>query len=119
MATELAVAPVSSVTQPYWSTPLRGPYEGGTGRGGLGSRIPPGSMICDLAGTIAAATNSPSYDCTARRPGAPNYASLGFIGWGTTCGFPTITITGFSGNVLGGATGTAYRTRAAMCALAG
>ena len=47
-----------------------------------------------------------------RQAGAPNYAALGFVGGGTTCGLPTITISGFNnsttvqGLVAGGATGT-------------
>jgi len=31
---------------------------------------------------------------------------LGFVGGGQVCGFPAVSITGFTGNVLGGATGT-------------
>jgi hypothetical protein len=54
-------------------------------------------------------TNSASFDCTSGS-GAPNYASMGFVSGGTTCGFPTVTITGFTEgtgtNVLGGSGGT-------------
>ena len=99
----IAVAPVSSVTQPYWSSPLE-----------VHSKvvrawwdwIPNSAWVNDLrfGWDYTLSSNAPSYDCTAAS-GAPNYASLGFISGGTACGFPAVTITGFSGNVLAGAGG--------------
>ena len=99
----IAVAPVSSVTQPYWSSPLE-----------VHSKvvrawwdwIPNSAWVNDLrfGWDYTLSSNAPSYDCTAASA-APNYASLGFISGGTACGFPAVTITGFSGNVLAGAGG--------------
>ncbi len=98
-----ATAPVSNVTQPYWETPLQ--VRTSVARAWW-SWIPNSAWVNELrfGWDDSRSTNSPSFDCTPAS-GAPNYASLGFIDGGTTCGFPTITITGFS-NGLGGATGT-------------
>jgi len=100
--------PVSNVTQPYWETPLD--VRTSVVRGWW-TWIPSSTWVNDLrfGWDNSRSTNSPSYDCTAAS-GAPNYASLGFVGGGQTCGFPTITISGFTEgtgtNVLGGETGT-------------
>ena len=100
--------PVSNVTQPYWSTPLE--VRTSVARAWW-TWIPNSAWVNEFrfGWDNSRSTNSPSYDCTAAS-GAPNYASLGFVGGGTTCGFPTITISGFSEgtgtNVLGGETGT-------------
>lgn len=99
----IAVAPVSSVTQPYWSSPLE-----------VHSKVirawwtwvPNSSWVNDarFGWDYTLSSNFPSYDCSAGS-GAPNYASLDFVSGGTACGFPAVTITGFSGNVLAGAGG--------------
>ena len=100
--------PVSNVTQQYWSTPLE--VRTSVARAWW-TWIPSSTWVNDFrfGWDNSRSTNSPSYDCTAAS-GAPNYASLGFIGGGLTCGFPTITISGFTEgtgtNVLGGETGT-------------
>jgi len=103
-----AVAPVSSVTQAYWSSPLL-----------VHSRIlrswwtfvPNSNLVNDVrfGWDFSRSYNSGSYDCDARS-GAPNYASLGFISGGTNCGFPAVTINGIgTGNVLAGAGGLDQR----------
>jgi hypothetical protein len=98
-----AVAPVSSVTQAYWSSPLL-----------VHSRIarlwwtwlPNSTWVNDLrfGWDYSHSYNSGAYDCDPSS-GAPNYASLGFVSGGTACGFPGVTITGLTGNVLAGAGG--------------
>ena len=104
----LATAPVSNVTQPYWSTPLEVRT---TVTRASWTWIPTSALVNEFrfGWDSSRSTNSPSFDCTPAS-GAPNYASLGFVGGGTTCGFPTVTISGFSEgtgtNVLGGSTGT-------------
>lgn len=100
-----ALEPVSGVTQQYWSTPLE--VRTSVARAWW-TWTPNSTWLNDarFGWDNSRSTNSPSYDCTAAA-GAPNYASLGFVGGGTTCGFPTITISGFTElNVLGGETGT-------------
>ena len=100
--------PVSNVTQQYWSTPLE--VRTSVARAWW-TWIPNSTWVNDFrfGWDNSRSTNSPSYDCTAAS-GAPNYANLGFVGGGPTCGFPTITISGFSEgtgtNVLGGETGS-------------
>jgi Carboxypeptidase regulatory-like domain len=99
----LAVAPVSNVTQPYWSSPLE-----------VHTKVvrtwwtwvPNSAWVNDarFGWDWTRSSNSPSYDC-APNAGAPNYAALGFVSGGTACGFPAVTITGFTGNVLAGAGG--------------
>jgi hypothetical protein len=100
----IAVAPVSSVNQPYWSTPME--VRTSVARAWW-TWIPNSTWVNEarFGWDNSRSTNSPSYDCTPGS-GAPNYAALGFVAGGTTCGFPAVTITGFTGNVLGGATGT-------------
>ena len=103
-----AIAPVSNVTQAYWSTPLE--VRSSVARASW-AWIPNSALVNELrfGWDNSRSTNSPSYDCTAAS-GAPNYASLGFVGGGATCGFPSVAISGFTEgtgtNVLGGATGT-------------
>jgi hypothetical protein len=98
-----AVAPVSSVTQAYWSSPLL-----------VHSRIvrawwtwvPNSNWVNDVrfGWDFSRSYNSGSYDCDPSA-GAPDYAKMGFVSAGTACGFPGVTITGFSGNALAGAGG--------------
>jgi len=105
----IAVAPVSGVTQPYWSTPLE--VRTSVARAWW-TWVPNSTWVNDarFGWDNSRSTNSPSYDCQAQS-GAPNYTALGFVGGGTVCGLPTITISGFNnsptvpGLVLGGATG--------------
>ncbi len=106
----IAVAPVSGVTQAYWSTPME--VRTSVARAWW-TWTPNSTWVNDarFGWDNSRSTNSPSYDCEAQS-GAPNYAALGFVGGGTTCGLPTITISGFNnstttqGLVAGGATGT-------------
>lgn len=110
----IAVAPVSNVTQPYWSTPVE-----------VHTRVirawwtwvPNSAWVNDarFGWDHILMPSSGSYDCTVRpagdnawipNSGAPNYTALGFVGGGSICGFPTITIAGFPGNVLGDPQGT-------------
>ena len=110
----IAVEPVSTVNQSYWSTPME-----------VHTRVlrawwtwvPNSSWVNDarFGWDNVLMPTSPSYDCSTRPNGdstwasgsdAPNYAALGFIGGGSVCGFPAVTISGFTGTVLGGATGT-------------
>ena len=100
----IAVAPVSSVNEPYWSTPME--VRTSVARVWW-TWVPNSTWVNDarFGWDNSRSTNSPSYDCTAQS-NAPNYTALGFVGGGTICGFPAVTITGFSGSVLGGATGT-------------
>jgi hypothetical protein len=107
----IAIAPVSAVTQPYWSTPLE--VRTSVARAWW-TWVPNSAWVNDarFGWDNSRSTNSPSYDCTAQS-GAPDYAAFGFVGGGTTCGLPLITISGFTNGtganasqVLGGATGT-------------
>lgn len=107
----IAVAPVSAVTQPYWSTPLE--VRTSVARAWW-TWVPNSAWVNDarFGWDNSRSTNSPSYDCEPQS-GAPNYTALGFVGGGTICGLPLITIGGFTNGtganasqVLGGATGT-------------
>jgi hypothetical protein len=109
----IAVEPVSSVNQQYWSTPMEVHTQVARA---WWTWAPNSTIVNDLRFGLdhVLMPTSPSYDCPTRPAGdstwvagsgAPNYASLGFVGGGTTCGLPSVTITGFAGNVLGGATG--------------
>jgi len=97
----LAVAPVSSVNQPYWSSPMEvhtkvvRAWE---------TWVPNSAWVNDvrIGWDWTRSNNVGYYDCEAQS-NAPNYASLGFISGAPVCGFPTVTITGFTGSVLGGA----------------
>jgi hypothetical protein len=105
----IATAPVSGVTQPYWETPLE--VRTSVARAWW-TWVPNSTWVNDLrfGWDNSRSTNSPSFDCDPKS-GAPDYTALGFVGGGTVCGLPTITINGFNnsptvpGLVAGGATG--------------
>jgi hypothetical protein len=110
----IAVAPVGNVTQSYWSTPVEVHTEVVRA---WWTWVPNSTWVNDarFGWDHVLMPSSASYDCTTRPAGdnawipgsgAPDYAALGFVGGGSVCGFPTVTITGFTGNVLGNAQGT-------------
>jgi hypothetical protein len=113
-----AQAPLAA-TQFYWSTPFE--VHTRVARGWW-TWVPNSAWVNDLrfGWDNILISNTGSYDCPTQPPsvggavdnqwvpgaGEPNYAALGFVGGGSpTCAFPTVTISGFSGNVLGGAGG--------------
>jgi hypothetical protein len=99
----LAVVPVSSVNQAYWSSPLE--VHTKVARASW-TWVPNSAWVNEVrfGWDWTLSSNGPSYDCDPSS-GAPNYASFGFNSGGTVCGFPAVTITGFTGNVLAGAGG--------------
>jgi hypothetical protein len=113
-----AQAPLTA-TQFYWSTPFE--VHTRVARGWW-TWVPNSAWVNDLrfGWDNILISNTGSYDCPAQPPsvggavdnqwvpgaGAPNYAAFSFVGGGSpACAFPTVTISGFSGNVLGGAGG--------------
>lgn len=97
----IAVAPVTSVNQPYWSSPMEvhtkvvRAWE---------TWVPNSAWVNDIriGWDWTLSSNVGYYDCEPQS-GAPNYASLGFTSGAPVCGFPAVMITGFTGSVLGGA----------------
>lgn len=87
------VAPVSNVTQTYWSSPLLGSV---TVARAVWAWIPNSRWVNEVrAGSdYSLQKANPSPDCSANS-GAPNYASLGFISGAQVCGFPAVVISGF------------------------
>ena len=92
-------APVSSVTQPYWFTPLIGSV--GVARA-VWITVPNSTFVNEVRTgwdySLQKANASP--DCGGAN-GAPNYASLGFVSGAQICGFPTVQISGFGTATLG------------------
>ena len=86
-------APVSSVTQPYWFTPLLGSV--GIARA-VWIMVPNSTFVNEVrtGWDYSLQKADPSPDCGADS-GAPNYASLGFVSGAQVCGFPTTVISGF------------------------
>jgi hypothetical protein len=115
----IAVEPVSSVNQGYWSTPMQ--VHPRVMRA-VWTWVPNSTWVNDARFGFdhLLMPTSPSYDCKTKptdddpiwtsSPNAPDYAALGFVGGGTVCGFPAVSITGFTGSVLGGATGITDRS---------
>jgi len=86
-------APVSNVTQTYWSSPLIGSVTVGRL---VWAMVPNSSIVNEVRSgwDYSLQKADPSPDCSADS-GAPDYASLGFISGAQICGFPTTVISGF------------------------
>ncbi len=101
---------ISSVTQPYWSTPLG--VNSDVARA-VWTWVPNSSWVNDARfgfdHSLMAVYNA--YDCNPAS-NAPNYANLGFVTGANMCGFPAVTITGFNNNnpVLAGESGSSARS---------
>jgi hypothetical protein len=98
------IAPVSSITQPYWSANL---YSISYVARAVWIYVPNSSLVNDLrfGWDHSLANENGLLDCNSST-GAPNYASFGLVSGATVCGLPSVTISGF-GNLNGQGDSTA------------
>jgi len=86
-------APVSNVTQTYWSSPLVGSVTVGRL---VWAEVPNSSWVNEVrvGWDYSLQKANPSPDCAASS-GAPDYAAVGFLSGAQICGFPAVVISGF------------------------